>query len=432
VPAVSLAIAFAVVGYVATFAALMFPDLLVALVLRLAKWMNIAQIEIPNAVVWMVGLAEPQGWRLFLLSAGAALLVWVAAAGRRESRVAAWALLVLMCADLTVTSAWVNLMQPASDLGKADWIRTVEQHPSDRFYFGGRPRGGLDPTDIDAPGGATLPGAAAAFEVRTLLQAQIVTTSSPWHIRDALTYDLPNLFAVEYEHVVQRFEEATHAERLHFLSVAGVRYCVMPEPPRPWSQPLGEARWFKNMKLYECDPRASRVRVTPPWGVVETNLEKQIDYLFRTDFDARQMVVLSANPPAAVGTTGPPVASPYASLTRDEATYVEVAAGVGAEGGFLVLADTFDEDWHVDVDDRPAPLLRANAVYRGVRLVPGVHVVRFRYQPHKLLMGAMISGVTLVGLVGLALLAPRRQRAISSLQVPLSVASSPSGSEAAR
>jgi hypothetical protein len=155
---------------------------------------------------------------------------------------------------------------------------------------------------------------------------------------------------------------------------------------------------FYEMNLYECDPSASRVRVVPPWGWVEPNVSKQIDLLFRPQFDARKMVMLYADPPPPAGLAGPPVQTAFARFTKDETTEVDVEAGVGSQGGFLVLADSFDDDWHVHVDGQEAPLLQANGLYRAVRLVPGQHSVRFAYRPRFVLLGAVISLVTCLGL----------------------------------
>jgi hypothetical protein len=71
----------------------------------------------------------------------------------------------------------------------------------------------------------------------------------------------------------------------------------------------------------------------------------------------------------------------------------------GAEGGYLTLLDTYDSAWRVRVDGQPAPLLRANALFRAVRLTRGEHVVEFRYRPTPLYAGGTISLVTLFGLL---------------------------------
>ena len=68
-----------------------------------------------------------------------------------------------------------------------------------------------------------------------------------------------------------------------------------------------------------------------------------------------------------------------------------VVAGVGAGGGYLTVADSFDRWWSVTVDGQPAELLRANGLFRAVYLAPGRHDVRFTYRPLPLYAGAGLS-----------------------------------------
>jgi hypothetical protein len=146
--------------------------------------------------------------------------------------------------------------------------------------------------------------------------------------------------------------------------------------------------------------------------------------LFNSSFEAKRMLLLFGEPPPAAGVSGPPPAANYARFTKDGPNDIEIAAGVGGQGGFLVLDDTYDDDWHVEVDGQPAPMLKADALFRAVRLAPGEHRVQFHYRPQPVLYGALLSGGALLGLLATALW-PRRQRAISSVEVPLSVASTP-------
>ena len=65
---------------------------------------------------------------------------------------------------------------------------------------------------------------------------------------------------------------------------------------------------------------------------------------------------------------------------------IDVEAQAPAKGGFLVLNDVW-QDWQsATVDGRPAPVLRANLMFRAVFLAPGAHRVRFRFEPSKGLM----------------------------------------------
>ena len=63
-----------------------------------------------------------------------------------------------------------------------------------------------------------------------------------------------------------------------------------------------------------------------------------------------------------------------------------------------MLLDSYNPDWAVDVDGAPAPLMRANALFRAVHLTAGEHVVTFTYRPRKLYLGAGITALTALGL----------------------------------
>ena len=52
-----------------------------------------------------------------------------------------------------------------------------------------------------------------------------------------------------------------------------------------------------------------------------------------------------------------------------------------ADGGWLVLNDVWHPWWRASVDGAPAPILRANVMFRAVKLAPGKHVVHFTFHP---------------------------------------------------
>ncbi len=55
------------------------------------------------------------------------------------------------------------------------------------------------------------------------------------------------------------------------------------------------------------------------------------------------------------------------------------------------MLDSYDPAWKVDVDGQPAPLMRANGLFRAVHLTRGEHTVSFAYRPRTLLVGAAIT-----------------------------------------
>ncbi len=59
---------------------------------------------------------------------------------------------------------------------------------------------------------------------------------------------------------------------------------------------------------------------------------------------------------------------------------VEVVAK-SAKGGLLTLHDTYYPGWIAEIDGKPASILRADILFRGVELPPGTHQVTFRFAP---------------------------------------------------
>jgi hypothetical protein len=116
-------------------------------------------------------------------------------------------------------------------------------------------------------------------------------------------------------------------------------------------------------------------------------------------------VVVDKDPPAA-GVVGAAV-KPFAAIATDGSNRVVVDAGAGPHGGYLLLLDSFDDDWHVTVDGQDAQMVRANGLFRGVRLVPGQHTVTFNYRPRMLYLGAATSSIASIGIACLLLFTSR-------------------------
>jgi hypothetical protein len=72
-----------------------------------------------------------------------------------------------------------------------------------------------------------------------------------------------------------------------------------------------------------------------------------------------------------------------AKILLYENDVVEVEAQAPAGGGFLVLNDVWQNWQAVYVDGVEAELLKANLMFRAVRLAPGAHKVRFQFEPFR-------------------------------------------------
>ncbi len=67
--------------------------------------------------------------------------------------------------------------------------------------------------------------------------------------------------------------------------------------------------------------------------------------------------------------------------------------------GFVVLADAYDAGWQATVDGQATAVYRANTVVRAVYVPAGSHEIIFRYRPLPFWLGAVGSGLALIGLV---------------------------------
>ncbi|MGH7787019.1 MAG: hypothetical protein ACRERC_09150, partial [Candidatus Binatia bacterium] len=65
---------------------------------------------------------------------------------------------------------------------------------------------------------------------------------------------------------------------------------------------------------------------------------------------------------------------------------------------FLVVSEVFYPGWQATIDGVAVPLVRTNAILRGLELPPGDHVVRFTYAPFSVIAGALVSALTAVAL----------------------------------
>jgi hypothetical protein len=140
--------------------------------------------------------------------------------------------------------------------------------------------------------------------------------------------------------------------------------------------------------LYEGPEPAPRAAVVDV-AHVEPDANRALDLLFDERFDPAHEVAVD-RPSAPAGTAGAPVA-PSARIASDSGSSLELDAGAGDGGGYLVLLDSFTPGWRAVVDEQPAELVRADGLFRAVRLSPGAHHVRFVYAPPTLLTGAVVS-----------------------------------------
>jgi hypothetical protein len=131
----------------------------------------------------------------------------------------------------------------------------------------------------------------------------------------------------------------------------------------------------KDAYIYE-NPRAlPRVMFLHDYRVVD--FETMIQSGWPSAVDPRRTLLLEhapSHPPAGGAGDGTAHIVTYANT---EVT-VDVDA---ASGGFLLLNDAWHPWWRAEVDGAPAPILKADVLFRAVEVGPGHHRIRFAFRP---------------------------------------------------
>jgi len=71
--------------------------------------------------------------------------------------------------------------------------------------------------------------------------------------------------------------------------------------------------------------------------------------------------------------------------------------------GLFILSDTYYPGWEAFIDGAPAPLIRTDAIFRGVLVPAGEHHLTLRYRPAAFRVGLGLAGAAVVLLIGLQL-----------------------------
>lgn len=190
------------------------------------------------------------------------------------------------------------------------------------------------------------------------------------------------------------------------IDLAGGQYFISSFPldpaKRPSLQPIAVG---DNVTLYQnpqVAPRAfivGNVKAVPD-GITSLQTLATSNYAPCAFATAEIPPVLAiANPhPSCTGT---------ATITKYEANRVQIQAETAA-AGMLVLTDAYYPDWQVKVDGVVQTVYRADGAFRGVILQPGAHDVTFEFRPTRVILGGIISFVSL--LIALLLIAAGRKQ----------------------
>jgi hypothetical protein len=109
-------------------------------------------------------------------------------------------------------------------------------------------------------------------------------------------------------------------------------------------------------------------------------------------------VIEGVSPPSTRPAPGPSTAN-----VVDNSTDTVTVHAVARRPGYLMLDDSAYPGWVATLDGRATSWHPANENFRAVAIPAGRHTVIFRYRPASVRDGAIVSGLSVVALIGLAL-----------------------------
>jgi hypothetical protein len=126
------------------------------------------------------------------------------------------------------------------------------------------------------------------------------------------------------------------------------------------------------------------------------------------DVDLHTMLLIENDPTAPQEPSGtrPAVAASQVQDLGPNAVRVTATTDVAS---YVVLDDFYHRGWTARVDGQPARVLIANALFRAVAIEPGTHTVEFRFEPLSHMLGAVVSAISLLVVVGAIGLGLRRR-----------------------
>jgi hypothetical protein len=330
------------------------------------------------------------------------------------------------------------ILEPTSpsDLHLVDGVRFRAYHPLAAGFGGAPPTAFNVPSDIGVVSGIRLIGTLSyAFQAP---QGETVATVSvdgaqsvPLRAGVELSeraYDRPSLVGLVQHRkaaVALDFEEATpegedyvaHLYRADLsVSVSPKTITITPTDPKVLVEIHGVALFEASGATHSLDlsnrdgftrvsdtvirdshalprafvlPRAQAFSPARHAGLTATQL------VASPDVDLHTMLLVEGDPstPSEPRGTQPAIA---ATAVQDLGPTVVRVTATADLASYLVLDDFYHRGWSARVDGQPTKVLIANALFRAVAIEPGAHEIEFRFEPLSLLVGAGVTGVSLL------------------------------------
>jgi len=127
---------------------------------------------------------------------------------------------------------------------------------------------------------------------------------------------------------------------------------------------------------------------------VEPDSEIVLKKISQKDFEPKRMVYLQRDPRIEQGGDRSPLPQASVQVQLYSPNRVDLVVET-SQAGFVVLADTYAKGWSAFVDDKQAPIYRANTILRSVWVPEGKHTISYVYDPVLFKIGLYVGVITL-------------------------------------
>jgi uncharacterized membrane protein YfhO len=139
-------------------------------------------------------------------------------------------------------------------------------------------------------------------------------------------------------------------------------------------------------------PRATLIK-----KVTIMPLEKQMEYIKKTDFDPQQEILLES-PLKTNSASDLRIEDNNVIITKYQPNRIELTCN-SIENQILVLSELYYPGWNAYIDGKKQQIFRADYLLRAIPVAQGNHNVVFVYKPKSLLIGGAITALTLLVII---------------------------------
>jgi hypothetical protein len=196
-------------------------------------------------------------------------------------------------------------------------------------------------------------------------------------------------------------------ERFDLVGKPGVA-----NPTRPMEQTATPST-NGTFAIFEFTGALPRAKLYSNWET-STNAEATLKRISSAEFDPAKSVVITEQIPPPSATTATNENAGTIEFASYDPNHIVLKANASA-ASILLLNDRYDPNWKVTVDGKPATLLHANYIMRGVQLAPGAHTIDYRFAPPVNLFYVSLSAIILgLGLLGFLAVSNRKEERVET------------------